>query len=458
MALAVTSSCHVEAPELTFDLADLHAAELRMAFAAAKEEADSRTALRLYLNPQFNTWTDEFSDPVDRVILKAMRDRLDGATHTYNEAWEYLSGAVDRLPCACGAEHDPVNRECPGKIQASADTVKRHVRKMAKHGIAEIQANNNRIREGNGGRLFSAPGRGGKQAGTDLPNTITLNMGHVLKIRNGWDEVARKRTVQTWTEPWDARTVSTKHKPKPDDDAEQTKLHPSSTPLAGVKHPSSTPIPRTLQDSNALSTSKANPGGSQQNDHEVEVSPPGNTQTQTQGAGTKDRSPAAGPDTRRQWDKNPGDKNTVTFWVSGGQGHVWTHDKPRPKRIPSDARTTVLAPDEASFMWNRWPKGRPPEQTDFLRMWPSQRARMVENADREQDARDERRKARRDQTQFSPDQIVMDGYREQLTGAGVSSDEIDQRIAGEWADLSRNQRVYQMKLWARSVQATTPTT
>ena len=196
MTLAVTSSCDVEAPELTPELADLHAAELRMKFAAAKEESDARTALRLYLNPQFNTWSDAFSDPVNRALLKAIRDRLDGATHAYNEAWDYISGAVERLPCACGPEHDPANRECPGKVTASADTVKRHVRKFAKYGIAQIQPNNIRTREGNGGRLFSAPGRGGNQAGTDLPNTITLNMGRVLKVQNGWDEVTRKRARQ----------------------------------------------------------------------------------------------------------------------------------------------------------------------------------------------------------------------------------------------------------------------
>lgn len=427
--------------DLTFEAARLQALNLQMQFAAAKEAYGAKTALALYMNPQYNTWADQWSDPVDRVILKAARGRFDGATHTYNEAWAYLAEAVNRLSCACGPEHDPANRQCPGKVTVSADTVKRRVRRWAENGVAYIQANNNRTREGSGGRMFSSSGRGGKQAGTDSPNTVTLNLGIVLKLRDGWDEVAKKRVKSVWAEPWDIRTISGKYQPRLNGDTEQTKLQGSSTPLAGVKHPNTS-------NSQILNESlPTNPGGTSHRTLEVEVGPPGKTQGMP-----KPQSPAQ-PGSR-QWDKNPGDRNTLTFWQASKGNQVWTHDKPRPKRVPGDAKTVTLAPKESSWMWNRWPKGRPQEQLDFLRMFPSMRARMIENADQEEDRQAARRAAMRaDLDRFDPIAFLVSAHRGVLVSAGVTDTEIDQRIASEWSDLDGTALANRLKNWARKAQA-----
>ena len=67
-------------------------------------------------------------------------------------------------------------------------------------------------------------------------------------------------------------------------------------------------------------------------------------------------------------------------------------------------------------------------------MYSSLRAQMIESSDRAEEAK----AGRRAQTKSSPmdgNHLYLKVLRGQLTSLGVSSDEIDQRISGEWADL-----------------------
>ena len=103
-------------------------------------------------------------------------------------------------------------------------------------------------------------------------------------------------------------------------------------------------------------------------------------------------------------------------------------------------------------MWTTWPRGFPDDQLTFLAATPDHRARIIAGVDQEQ-AASNARKAARTVSGFDGGQILIMAFREQLHAAGVTDDQIDQRIAGEWAGLPATRLIHSMKLWALDVRA-----
>ena len=335
----------------------------------------------------------------------------------------------------------------------SLPTLKKYARLWADQGGLKIiprfhETNGPQLNKHNPGRLGKdgkrVGTRGGRRFATDASNTFVVYFDTVVKGRKIRSGVRGRRAAEYWTEPW-------------------------TFGQAGITLPLSSPsvagqLPCTTFNSvNTPVSTTCNPRGNPSSNMEVEVRriPSGESPAEQRAwieslrSGKQAAQSPAQPGSRRTWDKNPGDRNTVTFWQTSGhgrvipKGNVWTHDKPRPKRVPGVARTVVLTEDEASWMWHRWPKGRPPEQIDFLRMLPSHRARMIEHSDKSEEAEDARKAAVR-AARPSAHQLVVTAYRDHLIYLGVAADEIDKKITGEWGGLKPYEVQTELRSWIRA--------
>jgi len=303
---------------------------------------DSRASLAEF-NAAVVQWSSQFASELQR-LARITGNRMGWDHHEFTISWSSLQR---HYQAAYGET-------------ISLPTLKKHARLWADQGGLKIiprfhQANGPQLQKADPGRLGKdgkrVGTRGGKRFATEGSNTFVVDFGTVVKGRKIHTGERGRPAAEYWTEPW-------------------------TFGQAGINLPLSSPsvagqLPRTTSNSVRTPCTTYDPGGNRANATEVEVSPAG-----------KDRAARLPAQPGRQWEQNPGDRNTVTFWVSGGKGNVWTHDNPRPKRVPGDARTVILTPDESSFMWHRWPRGFPLEQIEYLQAWPSQRRHLIESEDR----------------------------------------------------------------------------
>jgi hypothetical protein len=364
--------------------------------------------------------------------------------------------------------------EAAFKESISLPTLKKYARLWADQGGLKIvptyRATNGRQlqkanpdRRGEDGKHVGT--RGGYRMNTDS-NRFVVDFDIVVKSRRVFTGERGRPVTEYWTEPWTFGPASSYVEESQDstegDVSFAGQLPVSSPSVAGQ-------LPLTTFNSVITpfgTTSRtANPGGNVREDQtEVKVSRPVST--------TGEPVPSFdSPEEQRAWIKSvregktatpsqptgtpatPGDRNVITFWKDGkGQNRIYTGDKlaaspTLANRIPGHAKRVTLQPDHAAWMWQHYGKGFPDAQMDFLAMTDALRAQVISGADGEADRKKDRAKEKQEDTR---NRLVL-LYRAQLIDIGVAAEQIDQRIATEWADLDPIKLAHQMKLWARSI-------